>query len=171
MRNAITSAMGDFLGMKFNPAAKFVDLVINDVYLGTYQISDQVEVRPHRVDLTEQDYPLTDTSDIMGGYLLEVDRSFDGNYFYSSSYRQPVRIHYPDEDEISATQQSWIRNYVNQFEAALASADYQDALKGYRPFVDSVSLADWYVATEVSANVDGFYSTYLYKEHGDPHLY
>ena len=171
MRNAITSAMGDFLGVKFNPAAKFVDLVINDVYLGTYQISDQVEVRPHRVDLTEQDYPLTDTSDITGGYLLEVDRSFDGNYFYSSTYRQPVRIHYPDEDEISATQQSWIRNYVSQFEVALVSADYQNALKGYRPFVDSVSLANWYVATEVSANVDGFYSTYFYKEQGDPHFY
>jgi len=171
MRNAITSAMGDFLGMKFNPAAKFVDLVINDVYLGTYQISDQVEVRAHRVNIAEQDYPLTDVSDITGGYLLEVDRSFDGNYFYSSSYRQPVRIHYPDEDEIAATQQTWIRDYVNRFEAALASADYQDALKGYRPYVDSVSLADWYVATEVSANVDGFYSTYLYKEQGDPHLY
>lgn len=171
MRNAITSAMGDFLGMKFNPAAKFVDLVINDVYLGTYQISDQVEMRSHRVDLTEQDYPLTDTSDITGGYLLELDRSFDGNYFMSATYNQPVRIHYPDEDEIAATQQAWIRNYVNQFEAALASADYQDALKGYRPYVDSVSLADWYVATEVSANVDGFYSTYFYKEQGDPHLY
>ncbi len=171
MRNAITSAMGDFLGMEFNPAAKFVDLVVNDVYLGTYQISDQVEMRSHRVDLTEQDYPLTDTSDITGGYLLEVDRSFGGNYFYSSTYQQPVRIHYPDEDEIDDTQQSWICNYVNQFEAALASSDYREAQRGYRPFVDSVSLANWYVATEVSANVDGFYSTYFYKEQGDPHLY
>ena len=59
MRNAITSYMGDFLGMAFNPAAKFVDFELNGVYLGTYQISDQVDVRPHRVNVVEQDFPLT----------------------------------------------------------------------------------------------------------------
>lgn len=167
MRNAITSAMGQFLGLPFNPAAKFVDFVLNDVYYGTYQISDQVEVRSKRVDVVEQDYPLTDASDITGGYLLEVDRSFDGSYFMSSTYNQPVRIHYPDEDEIVDAQKNWIKDYVNQFEAALASSDFADVRKGYRRFVDSVSLANWYVATEVSANVDGFYSTYFYKEQGD----
>ncbi len=167
MRNAVTSAMGQFLGLPFNPAARFVDFVLNDVYYGTYQISDQVEVRSKRVEVTEQDYPLTSTSDITGGYLLEVDRSFDGSYFMSSTYNQPVRIHYPDEDEIAVTQQNWIKDYVNQFEAALASSDFADVRKGYRRFVDSLSLANWYLATEVSANVDGFYSTYFYKEQGD----
>ena len=42
MRNAITSLMGDFLGLKNNPAHKFVDLTLNNTYLGNYQISDQV---------------------------------------------------------------------------------------------------------------------------------
>ena len=54
MRNAITSAMGEFTTLKFNPAAKFVDMVLNDEYVGTYQISDQVDVRPHRVNIEEQ---------------------------------------------------------------------------------------------------------------------
>ena len=45
MRNAITSLMGEFTTLKFNPAAKFVDLYLNYEYLGTYQISDQVDVR------------------------------------------------------------------------------------------------------------------------------
>lgn len=71
MRNAITSFMGEFAGLKFNPAAKFVDLVLNGTYMGNYQISDQVDVRPHRVNIKEQDLPLTDTSDITGGYFLE----------------------------------------------------------------------------------------------------
>jgi hypothetical protein len=32
-------------------------------------------------------------------------------------------------------------------------------------------LLSWYIATELSANVDGFWSTYLYKDKDDPKLY
>jgi hypothetical protein len=53
----------------------------------------------------------------------------------------------------------------------LYGTDFKDAEKGYRPYIDSLSLARWYIATEVSANPDGFYSIYFYKEKDDPHLY
>ena len=66
LRNALTSQMGRFAGLPFNPAAKFVDLTLNNQYQGNYQLSDQVEVRPHRVDIAEQDYPLEDDSNITG---------------------------------------------------------------------------------------------------------
>lgn len=171
IRNAITSAMGEFLGLKFNPAAKFVDLVLNNVYMGNYQISDQVDIRPHRVNIVEQDVPLQDGADISGGYLLEVDGFQDGNCFVTNNYRAPVRIHKPDDEDIVASQNRWIRDYVNQFDQALYSSDFADPVKGYRRFVDSTSLANWYIATEVSANVDGFYSTYFYKDQADSLLY
>lgn len=171
MRNAITSAMGEFATLKFNPAAKFVDLVLNNQYLGTYQISDQIDVRAHRVDITEQDLPLTDTSDITGGYFLEVDGFKDGNCFTTSRYSVPIRIHYPDEDDIVASQNQYIQNYIAQFESALSSADYTDPTKGYRHWVDSLSLANWYICTELSANIDGFYSTYFYKDQADSLIY
>jgi len=171
MRNAVTSFMGEFTTLKFNPAVKFVDMVLNGTYQGTYQISDQVDVRPHRVDITEQDYPLTIDSDISGGYLLEVDGFKDGNYFTTTRYKAPVRIHYPDEDEITREQTNYIRNHVAQFETVLASTDFADAEKGYRALVDTVSLIDWYICTEVSANIDGFFSTFFYKEQGDDRLF
>jgi len=172
MRNAVTSAMGQFTSLKFNPAAKFADLILNGSYMGTYQISDQVEVRPHRVDITEQDYPLTSSSDITGGYLLEVDGFKDGNYFISNTYQAPIRIHYPEDEEIETKQTTYIRNYINNsFERALSASTFTDALKGYRAYVDTMSLIDWYISTEVSANIDGFYSTYFYKEKDDPRLY
>ncbi|MBP3214493.1 MAG: CotH kinase family protein [Bacteroidaceae bacterium] len=171
MRNAITSLMGDFLGLKNNPAHKFVDLTLNGTYVGTYQISDQVDVRPHRVNITEQDYPLTDESDITGGYLLEVDGFKDGNYFTTNRYGVPVTIHYPEDDEIVESQNSYIRQYINDFETVLASDDFADAENGYRSWVDSTSLANWFVATEVSGNVDGYWSSYFYKDQQDPLLY
>lgn len=171
MRNAITSALGRFEGIGFNPAYKFVDLILNNSYLGTYQISDQIDVRKHRVDITEQDDSLTDESNITGGYLLEVDGFVDGNCFRTYNYNVPVRIHYPDEDDIQTSQTNFITNYVRSFERRLASSDFTDPQLGYRPMVDSVSLANWYIATEISANIDGFYSTYFYKEQDDSLLY
>lgn len=171
IRNAVTSYMGEYIGLDFNPAYKFVDLTLNGTYQGTYQISDQVEVRAHRVNIEEQDYPLADTSDISGGFLLEVDGFKDGNCFTTSKCSVPIRIHYPDEDEIATSQNNYIKNYIADFETALFSSDFADAEKGYRPMVDSVSLVDWYIATEVSANIDGFYSTYFYKRRQDPKLY
>lgn len=171
MRNAITSAMGKFEGLKFNPACKFVDFILNGVYMGNYQISDQVDVRKHRVDITEQDEELTSESDITGGYLLEVDGFADGNCFRTNNYNVPVRIHYPDEDDIKPSQTTYISQYVRAFENRIAGGRYLDPELGYRRMIDSTSFADWYIATEVSANIDGFYSIYFYKDQNDSLLY
>ncbi|MBQ3781777.1 MAG: CotH kinase family protein, partial [Bacteroidaceae bacterium] len=170
IRNAITSEMGEWLGLKNSPAAKFVDLTLNGQFQGNYQISDQVEVKGHRVDIAEQDYPLTETSDITGGYLLEVDGFWDGNCF-ASNHGLPIRIHYPDDEEIVDVQNQYIRNYVNNFETVLFGADFADAEKGYRQWVDSTSLVNWFIATEISANIDGYYSSYFYKDRQDSLLY
>lgn len=170
MRNAVTFAMAEFMGMDFCPAYKFVDLNLNGTYLGNYQISDQVEVRPHRVNVREQDLPLSESSDITGGYLMEVDGFKEKNYF-NTSRGVPIRIHYPDEEDIVDSQNSYIRTYIKNFEQTLFSSDFKDADKGYRPLVDSTSLAHLVIGTEVSANIDGYWSTYFYKEQQDPRLY
>lgn len=168
IRNAVTSIMGERLGLKFNPAAKFVDVTFNDRYDGTYQISDQVEVRPHRVNITEQEWPLSESADITGGYLFEAINS-ESNF--STPYGVPIRIHYPDDDEIDQRQKDYAQQFINNFEERLYAEDFGDKDNGYRPLVDSVSLANWYLCTEISGNVDGFYSTYFYKEQQDDRIF
>lgn len=170
MRNAVTSAMAEFMGMAFCPAYKFVDLNINGSYLGNYQISDQVEVRDYRVNVAEQDYPLSDASDITGGYLMEVDGFKEKNYF-TTAHGLPIRIHYPDEEEIAASQNTYIRNHIRSFEDVLFGSEFKDSLEGYRAWVDSTSLAHLVIGTEVSANIDGYWSTYFYKHRQDQRLY
>ena len=113
------------------------------------------------MDVTEQDYPLPDGADITGGYLLEVDGWEDGNCFVTSQVAVPIRIHYPDEDEIVDRQNRYIIDYINNFERILMGENFDDPENGYRALVDSATLAAWYIATEVSANLDGFYSTYF----------
>jgi hypothetical protein len=182
LRNALTSLMGERAGLKFNPAAKFVDVTLNGSYIGNYQISDQVDVRPHRVNIAEQDYPLSSSSNTTGGYLMEADgfRDFSTGWngsgptqatgFYSSQ-GVPVRVHYPDEEEINDTQLNYIQDQVNAFESRLFSSNFKDEVNGYRPYVDSLSLVRWYLCTEISANVDGFFSAYFYKERDDQHFF
>src|SRR5574344_2199643 len=118
IRNALTRDLGEFIRMKNTPAAKFVDFYLNGIYQGSYQISDQVEVKPHRVDISEQDETLTATSNITGGYLLEVDGFADTSekYFYTGTKNIYVRIHYPDEDYIKSNQSAYISNYVSAVE-------------------------------------------------------
>ena len=174
MRNALTSALGERLGLSFNPACRFVDLELNGNYLGTYQISDQVDVRPHRVDITEQDTIPADTADITGGYLLEADGSHDytdGKDGFRTAQGVPIHVHSPDKEVIVPRQLSYIRSYVNDFETRLFSTTFTDPAIGYRALTDTASLINWYLVTEISANVDGFYSTYFYKDKGDPLLY
>ena len=174
LRNALTSLMGERAGLPFNPAAKFVDLTVNDQFVGNYQLSDQVDVRPHRVDVAEQDLPLTATSNITGGYLLEADgfkEYVSGVSGFSTTRRVPVRVHYPDEDDIDPRQLSYIQSSVQDFETRLFSRQFDDPLTGYRSRIDSVTLADWYICTEVCANPDGFFSAYFYKQQDDDRLY
>jgi hypothetical protein len=186
IRNALTALIGERAGLKFNPAAKFVDLTLNGNYVGTYQLSDQVEVRAHRVKTNEQDYPLTEDSDISGGYLLESDgfkdfhtapywdaeeqRNLTPDGFYTTR-DIPIRIHYPEAEELDPSQADYIHTFIQQFENILMGSDFADPERGYRQYVDSTTLANWYLCTEMTANIDGFFSTYFYKHRKDDRLY
>ena len=172
LRNAVTSKMGEFLGLPFNPAAHFVDLVLNGTYLGNYQVSDQVNVDNKRVEIFEQDYFADDTSNITGGYLLEIDGFATGEPVYFTTGRNlMVTVKSPDEDYINQAQKNYIRNHLNEFEGRLFNSSFTDSLMGYRPLIDSATVVPWYIATELSANVDGFWSTYIYKDKDDPKIY
>lgn len=173
VRNAVTFDMGDFLGQPFSPASRFVDLFINGTYMGNYQISDQINVDGKRVDIVEQDTPATAESNITGGYLLEVD-GFGANepVYFRTGKNLLVTVHSPDETIINSAQKNYIRNYLNTFESALFnSKTYADPLTGYRALTDTASLVSWYIASELSANPDCFWSTYIYKDCEDPKIY
>lgn len=172
LRNAVTARMGKFLGLPFNAAAHFVDLVINGTYLGCYQVSDQVNVDNKRVEIVEQEEIATDESNITGGYLLEIDGfAYNESVYFETNKGLTITIKSPDEDVISQSQIDYIRGYINSFESLLFSSNFTDSDLGYRPMLDSATVVPWYIATELSANVDGFWSTYIYKDQDDPKIY
>ena len=174
IRNALASYIGDLCGQVFTPGAKFVDLTMNGVYQGCYQISDQIEVRKKRVDVEEQSFTMDADANVTGGYLLEADGFCDfladGNGWWTAQY-VPMTIHYPDKDQLTQQQINYIRGYVHDFETRLFSDNYQDPEAGYRAWVDSTSLVSWYLASEVTGNPDFLWSMYCYKDRDDNHLF
>ncbi len=172
MRNALAAHLGKFAGQPFTAAAQFVDLVLNGKYVGNYQISDQVEIRAKRVDIVEQEDPMTDNSNITGGYLLEIDGFADSEPCkFTTSKGVKITVKSPDDEIIDNRQVSYIKKYIQDFENALFSADFTDPEVGYRKYVDESTLISWYVASEMTANPDAFWSTYIYKNQDDPKIY
>lgn len=172
MRNALAAYVGHLAGQPFVPAAQFVDVVLNGEFLGNYQVSDQMEIREKRVDITEQADPATPESNITGGYFLEVDGFADQEPVYMITGKGvKITIKSPDDDIINKDQINYITNHIQKFENALFSKDFTDPEKGYQQYVDPSTLASWYVASEITGNPDAFWSTYIYKKQDDDKIY
>ena len=163
MRNALTSELSDMVGLAFAPGVKFVDVSMNGVYIGTYQISDHMEAAEGRLELPEGQGD--DQS-----YFLECDGYADHVVIRTAVKNVAVRIHSP-KDNLTTSQKNYVKTFMDDFENRLFGAQFKDPKRGYRAVVDSISLADWYILDEVSGNVDGFWSQYFYKKAGDPRLY
>ena len=155
IRNALTSDLGRFLGMKFCPGARFADLYVNRNYRGTYQITDQVQVHKRRVDISEED-----------GWLLEVanENSHEDPFITTTRYRIMYNIKNPKDDHLTVGKRIAIGQWLQHFEEAVASNDFMDPQKGYRAYVDEEDLVNWYVGAEITGNIDALYSIYMYKD-------
>lgn len=175
IRNAVAFELGNKLGLPFNSVAQPVDFVLNNSYQGSYELSDQMEAGKKRVEITEQE----DESNLTGGYFFEIDGfgTSEGStlagvpLYFRTNKNLIVSIKSPNDDYLTLNHCNYLRNYLNSFETALFSDDFKDPTAGYRAYVDSATLINWYIATEMTGNVDGFWSTYMYKQADDPKLY
>jgi len=157
---------------EFTPTGKYCELVLNGVYQGIYTLSDRVRQGNHRVNINK---PTSDTGDgLTGGYHLEIDgedqSGFKGDARIRDLYDQPLskrtyyQQQYPDNEDLSETQKSYIKNRVLDMENAVSSSSFKDPDIGFRAYFDTLSLMDFYIAQELSKNVDGYRrSTPFYK--------
>jgi hypothetical protein len=172
MRNAVAFRISEMLGFEYTPPTCFVDVYLNEQYLGNYQVTDQIEVAGGRVPVEEQDVAVTESPDLAGGYLVEVDGFADSEPVkFTTTQAMKVTVKYPKDDEINSAQLNYIRNVIQNFEDALFSSDFADPNTGYRNWVDTVSLINWYIASELTGDPDCFWSTYIYKKRTDDKIF
>ena len=153
----------------------FVELYLNGVYEGNYQLIEEVKVDDHRVNITE--LAETDTmDDITGGYLMEIDGRADEAFTWKSPQGVALGLIDPDftPDPEVPEQTSYIKNYVDQAETALFSSSFTNPTTGWRNYFDEASAVNFYIVNDVMGNVDGgdfFSSDYLYKAIDNQYIY
>lgn len=169
----------------FTPASKYVNVYITGYYtdastgvrsykdgeyLGVYQMSDQVEQAPGRIDV--EDLEASDGADptkITGGYVIETD--LHEGIHYSAQKRIKMTYKYPKDDDCDPAQYEYITNFINEAERVLYSENFKDPVNGWRKYFDEKTLADFIIIKEFVGDLDGYTSTYMYKRRGVDKLF
>ena len=179
IRNALAVALQKRMGMTFVPASKFVDLVINNQYFGTYQISDHVNIADRRVPINE------DTGYFFEGNVDDPNNRFQEDPYiaisfgsYGSDYGADflVNVKSPDPDIATASGPSTDPKY-NDVKAKLskvATLLYKpdtDPNDNWRRYVDLDAAVDAFIVSELSCNYDAAYgNNYFWMENIDSRI-
>lgn len=148
--NAVGMKIGHLLDMPFTNTMIPVELTINNEYRGLYMLTEQVEVKPNRVNIDDN------------GILLNLDTNFDEEWqFKSDSYDLPVTIKYPES--MDATKLASISSQFNQLEALIASDDFPN--NQYLDYIDANSIANYLIVYMLTDNeeINHPKSTNIYK--------
>jgi hypothetical protein len=174
MRDVLAYKLGRDLG-RYASRTRFCEVVLNGEYQGIYVLMEKIKRNGSRVDIAKLNPDEISGDNVTGGYIIKIDKETGStNGGWSSTYPPPNRsggqqiyflYDYPDPSDIVTEQKNYIKQYVNNFEAALNSATFNDPANGYAKYIDVDSFIDFFIINEVSKNVDGYrLSTFLYKE-------
>lgn len=176
MRNVLIYNLSNAIG-RYTSRTKFYELNINGDFLGTYVLMEKLKRDNNRIAVEKNN-----DADISGGYVLKIDKpTGDGEWYeerfsFASQYDTEggtdgaityFLYDYPDPDDITEEQKSYIQRYLDDFETALLSEAFSDPINGYQKYADLDSFIDFFLLNEITKNVDGFrLSTYMHKDKG-----
>lgn len=151
--------------MPFTTTTQFVELYLNNEYLGVYLICEQNETGKNRVDIDDE---YSNNPDI--SYFVELDgRAYgEGNEggLYFKLNGLPYAVKSPDEEDDTNrnVHMEYIKDYFIQCYQALKSGNYELV----KNLIDVESFASSYIINELFNCKDvGQSSFYMYKPKGD----
>jgi len=197
LRTSVASKLSDaiFADIPYGWTPKYrnVEVVLNGVYNGTYQLIEHVRVQggdgkseSDRVKIpTISDTatglstsPNVASNPLSGGYLLEWDFRKATPYFHVSAGYIDIDDPAPDPNNPSEAayansqafkdQKAWITKYVTdtntQVYQSVNSANWDDI----KQYLDVNSVVDWWMVNEAMKTVDGqlYASAFMYKAPG-----
>lgn len=172
MRNIVAFHLSEIVGMPYTPFCRAVDVMLNGEYKGCYQLCDQVEIGKGRINIKEMEPTDTQGDALTGGYFWEIDAyAYEEQSWFNSNHGNPVTIKSPDEDDITAEQSNYLRNYFNSMEADVYGTQYQDPTNGWRRLLDEQTFLKHFLVGEMSGNTDTYWSVYQYKQRGNDTIF
>ncbi len=172
VRNKLIFDLGDEIGCKYTSKSVFVDLYIDGIYRGVYQLTEKVEIGSSRVDLNDE-----------YGVLIELDmieRLEEGDIWFPTSTGKAAVI----KDSVADLEEQISRGefvkcdeiigYYNDYFDELELRLYDDLTTWdeIESMIDVDSFARYYLITEFSEEVDAtFASTFFYMDGKDDVLH
>lgn len=179
MRNFLAYTMSREMG-HWAANCRFVELMLNGDYKGVYVFMEKIKRGSGRVPIAKMANTDISGDALTGGYIFSLDKEPNG---WFSSYVAPNSTNnnkrqfsyvYPKPENIVSEQQNYLKNYVDDFENALAGPNFQDPVNGVRKYANIGSFIDYFIVNEVSRNVDGYrLSSYFHKDRDskDGHIF
>jgi len=170
MRNALLYSLADQI-TPYAPRVQMVEVMVNDDYQGVYLFTEKIKRDDSRVDIANLKKDDISGDELTGGYILKFDKAEADEIGWASSISAPgvdppsfVYVE-PDADDITIEQSTYIKDWMDDFEALLDSDEYTNEETGYRKKINTESFIDFMLLNEMSRNVDGYrLSTYMYKD-------
>jgi hypothetical protein len=163
IRNDVAFELGRRVGMAWTPRSQFVELYLNGVYEGSYQLTESIEIDKNRVNIDSLDDDDISQPAVSGGYLMEVDYNGIADADFLINGIIPITMH--DPSPMADQQKSYITNYMAQVQSVLYGSNFADPNTGYSQYIDVDSCVDWYLVNEMFKNNDAIWwsSVYMYK--------
>lgn len=158
MRSAVASMASKYVGMPYPTHSMPVDVYFNDIYKGSYTLTEKVGINNGSVNIPSADEP--------NSIMFELDTNYDeGLRFCSESFLLPVTIKDPDAPESVDEQETWMKDWTydfNEMEAAVAKGENID------DYIDYHDLARFLIVFNLAANQELNHpkSIFLYKTQG-----
>ncbi len=154
MVNSMAMKAGALLGVPFVNTMIPVDVTVNGEYRGSYTLTEQVEVKEARVNLSDD------------GYLLELDTNFDEDFKYTSPLLGlPVMVKGTELDLNLAFNN--IKLEFNELEAMIMDDKFPN--NGYEELIDIETVASFLLVNELTMNFEVTQhpkSVFVYKDKG-----
>ena len=145
--------------LKWTPNNRMVEVVLNDEYIGVYQLVEQIRVDKNRVDIDLDN----------GDFLMEVNARLDEKYNFKTT--RGVPFSFKDPEEPSQSQFNTIKLKLQEIEDIIYSDGFSDVDNGYTKYIDLESFIDWYLINEFTKNNDAIFFSSVYMFYKDDLLY
>ena len=149
LRNYMTFHIAQQLQMDYVPRSTFVELFLNRDYMGVYLLTENIKLKPYRLNIPKDE----------NHYLVEVDAYYGKkDTVVKTNGGLPLKIHNPKNCD--NTCQTYLKTYMNQWELFIQKAFSYDSLLS-----DWIYLQDYityYWIEEFSKNVDSNLKTSVY---------
>lgn len=143
--NYMAFYMGQMSRIEWTPHSHFVELILNGVYQGTYQLTENIKIAKHRVNVGDD------------GFVMEIDGyatgEEDARYFPVAHLQQVVNIKDPDV-EYGDDNFNYVKRYVQKADSVLYSEGFRDQNEGWQKYMDIDTFVDYYLINEIIKNCD-----------------